>query len=830
MIKTSDRSQKHKGSHQAFKQFCALHLIAFLSICLPAVVICLPVVVICQASNGGSVQETRDASVQDSLRVYEVPAITVQSTVARERESPVVFTEISRVKLQDIHGARDIPQMLQQLPSMMFYSENGNGIGYTNLSMRGFDQRRIAVLINGIPQNDPEDHNVYWINFPDIAQNLQSIQVQRGAGLVNYGAAAIGGSLNLTTSNFADQQFIKISTGAGWQEGLPSNQNTVNPFNRQVSPAVSKYCLEVSSGLVDKYAVYARLSQISSQGYRNGSWAGLTSWFVSAARFDDMLTTQINVFGGPVNDGLAYGGLPKSYTMDRELRRQNLSYFEYDSAGNVQYPTARKSTEIENFSQPHFEVLNNLTLSDNLEIKSSLFYYTGNGFFDYDASWASSAQLGFRSDQNVTNALIHANVDNRQTGWIPRVVWHNSLGQLTAGIEMRFHRSEHVGNLATAEGLEPGFDPQTKIYQYNGEREIMSVFARQVFDLTEDVLINAELQVVRHRYGITNERQYGAYTSYKTTNGTTVGNGGDIFNVYYLFANPRLGLNWNITRQQNFLTSLAYTSREPRRNNLYSGSEAFFGATPRFASDTTGGQIRYDFSSPLVKPERMLDLEMQYSYSTNKLRLSATAYWMEFFDELVKNGRRDVFGIPTDGNAPRTRHLGMELQASYTWTPIPELSIQPWANATISRNQIVDFSYVSSTTTISLNDNPISGFPDLLSNIGIRTSYSNLSLEFSARIIGSFRTDNFGDLTSKSVEYVAAVKKAAPYPNNQVDAATVFNASMVYSMNQIGPFPLFRFKLQVNNIANTLYNGGGNGAEFFPAAERNWYLGAEIDL
>jgi outer membrane cobalamin receptor len=194
---------------------------------------------------GGLLGSQQILIAQDSLRIYEVPSITVQSTVARERESPVIFSEISRAKLQEIHTVRDIPQMLQQLPSVMFYSENGNGIGYTNLSMRGFDQRRIAVLINGIPQNDPEDHNVYWVNFPDIAQNLQSVQVQRGAGLINYGAAAIGGSINLTTSNFADRQFIRISTGAGWQEGLPSKQNTVNPFNRDYSPAVAKYSMEV---------------------------------------------------------------------------------------------------------------------------------------------------------------------------------------------------------------------------------------------------------------------------------------------------------------------------------------------------------------------------------------------------------------------------------------------------------------------------------------------------------------------------------------------------------------------------------------------------------
>ena len=74
------------------------------------------------------------------------------------------------------------------------------GLGYSNLFIRGFDQRKLSVLIDGIPQNDPEDHNVYWVNFYDIQGFLEDIQVQRGAGSVHYGPPSIGGSINLITS------------------------------------------------------------------------------------------------------------------------------------------------------------------------------------------------------------------------------------------------------------------------------------------------------------------------------------------------------------------------------------------------------------------------------------------------------------------------------------------------------------------------------------------------------------------------------------------------------------------------------------------------------
>lgn len=751
----------------------------------------------------------------DSVRTYTVPSVSVTSTRAVERQTPVVFSEITRADLQERHTVRDVPDLLAQLPSMMFYSENGNGIGYTNLTMRGFDQRRIAVLVNGIPQNDPEDHNVYWINFPDMTASLQSIQVQRGAGLVNYGAAAIGGSVNMTTSNFADRRFVRLSGGIGLQEGLPSELNTFNPFDRDVSPAVSKASIEVSSGLVDdRFAVYARLSRITSNGYRDRSWADLQSWYVSAVRFDSSFTTQVNVFGGPIADGLAYTGLPKAWALDPALRRQNLSYWEYADDGSVQYATQRRDLEIENFSQPHAELLNDWHVSDELDIKSSLFYYAGDGFFDYDASWATPDMFGLPADAGVTNGLVRAYVGNRQGGWIPRVVWTNPLGQLTAGIELRLHRSEHWGKLRYADGLPSGFDPEATFYDYRGERDIMSAFARQMWDL-DDITINTEVQVVTHRYGITRERQLGSFTTYQTTSGDVVGNGGDLFNVRYTFVNPRLGANWNIDDRQSAMLALAYTSREPRRNNIYAASEAWYGATPRFRVDTTGGQVRYDFSSPLIRPEHMLDAELQYTYRTSDLQTRVTAYWMEFTDELVKNGQRDIFGLPIEGNAPRTRHMGIELEASYAVVSTTTWQLTLWANATISRNRIIDYDFVTDTGVVELDGNQVAGFPDLLGNAGVRVGVGALRADVSVRHIGSFRTDNFGDRASF---------------DNTVDAATVVNLNAAYDVGSLGAISNLRVRLQSQNLFDAIYVAGGNGQEFFPAAQRNWYVGIEMEL
>src|SRR5204863_1737147 len=133
------------------------------------------------------------------------------------RESPVSFSNLNRSQLSERYSTQDIPVLLSELPSITFYSENGNGIGYNYINLRGFDQRRLSVMINGVPQNDPEDHNVYWIDFPDLMASAGTLQVQRGAGSAFYGPPAIGGSINLVTDPFLTKPEITVETLYGFQ-------------------------------------------------------------------------------------------------------------------------------------------------------------------------------------------------------------------------------------------------------------------------------------------------------------------------------------------------------------------------------------------------------------------------------------------------------------------------------------------------------------------------------------------------------------------------------------------------------------------------------------
>lgn len=769
------------------------------------------------------------ASSKVAPKIYLVPALTVTTTKARQNLSPVSFSEISRVELEKQYSYQDIPTLLSELPSTIFFSENGNNVGYSNLSMRGFDQRRISVMINGIPQNDPEDHNTYWINVPDLASSLSGIQVQRGAGYANYGHAAIGGSVQLTTSNFADTRGILISSGIGLQE-FAGGIDIGGGKRTNLLATIQKYSLELSSGIVTDgasnadYAFYARASHINSVGYRDQSWAQLSSYFLSGVRFDKNVTTQFNIFGGPIADGLAYTGLPKSYIQDVNLRRRNYSGWDFDSTGrNLAYSTTRRAQEIENFSQPHYEMLNDWFVNENLTLKSALFYYQGDGFFDYDASWADASTLrltpeyGFPQGIQPSNAILRAFVGNRHGGWIPRVVWKHSIdglsGELTAGLEARIHRSEHWAKIRYAEGLPTGFDPDYQLYFYNGERDIFSAFARESMRFSEQFSLNAEAQLVHHAYRISNERAGNRFTTYTTTQGTTIGNGNTLFGVNYLFLNPRIGAVFTPNAQMSIFASAAYTSREPRMRNLYAAEDAFFGAQPLFASDTSGGKLRYDFSRPQVRPERLLDIEAGMRWAEDdKLSVGVNLYWMEFFDELVRSGQRDIFGNPVDGNAPRTRHYGLEIDIAYLLFRTSTSSLKLSGNATFSANTIVEYSFQTGDGAISLAGNPIAGFPGVLGNARLTYEIGNFYSSIAIRHVGEFYTDNFRSAANKN------------------DAYTVVNADVSYLFRNVFGLQSLRIRAQVNNCLNALYSAGGNGREFFPAAERNYYLSIELGL
>jgi len=127
-----------------------------------------------------------------------------------DSKSAMVYTEIGSDELTRNNTGRDIPFLLESVPSINITSDAGNGTGYTGLRIRGSDASRINITIDGIPINDPESHLLYWVNMPDLASSTDQIQVQRGAGTSSNGASSFGGGIHITTSRPSQEPFEQV--------------------------------------------------------------------------------------------------------------------------------------------------------------------------------------------------------------------------------------------------------------------------------------------------------------------------------------------------------------------------------------------------------------------------------------------------------------------------------------------------------------------------------------------------------------------------------------------------------------------------------------------
>ena len=126
------------------------------------------------------------------------------SSVRAKDKNPITYTNVSKEEIAPRNLGQDVPVLLQYLPSVVSTTDAGNGVGYTGVRIRGSDASRINVTIDGIPINDAESQLLYWVNMPDIASSVESVQIQRGAGTSTNGAGAFGGSIHIQSALPAD--------------------------------------------------------------------------------------------------------------------------------------------------------------------------------------------------------------------------------------------------------------------------------------------------------------------------------------------------------------------------------------------------------------------------------------------------------------------------------------------------------------------------------------------------------------------------------------------------------------------------------------------------
>ncbi len=724
-----------------------------------------------------------DGSLEVTLKLAPVflsgEEVVLTAGRAREGETPSSFTNVSGARLRENYWAQDIPPLLEELPGLYAYSETGMGVGYTHLKIRGFDETRIGVTINGIPLNDPEDGNVYWVDMPDLAASLQDVQVQRGIGYSNYGTGGFGGTLNLlTTTPSLSKPSLRAGLGAG-------------SFNTR------KASLSYTSGLVENtYGFYGRFSRVQTAGYRDRSQAELWSYFLSAARYGERSLLRLNVFGGPE---LTHAAWDASAESDIEKNRRD-------------NPITYENT-IDNFNQPHYELHHQFDLTPNLNVTNSLFYIRGEGYYEQLKENKKLADFGYqpftRDDTEIerTDFVNRKWVKKDHLGWVSRVNLEHDSGTLQAGWDAQWFESDHYGYVLWGRNLPPDAEARHRYYRYQGGVRQGGAFLHEVYRPSD-----------RWRFIGDLELRLRSYRFEQLPVANFQGDEVNRFTVDYAFFNPKFGATCRVSDELSLFASAGLSHRAPTDDeywDVWDGPDNL-GVDPLFnRADTVrsgGSVVRVEWSDPRVEPERLVDIELGGSWGRGPLRVKANGYWMDFRNEIIPaGGVRD--GSPVTDNADRSVHRGIELEAHYR----PNHGFFTWGTLTLSDDRLQDFvihEYDSdwNVVEIDLSGNRIALFPSLMTVAGAGYRSRHLSGWVDARHVGKQYLDNTED------------------ESRMVDPFTLVGLTLTFHPQVERVLPGWELSLRVNNLFDTEYETSGwydawAGENFyFVGAERSFFL------
>ena len=699
-------------------------------------------------------------TASDSTRYY-LEAAQVVGTRASSR-TPMAFTNLSKKALSGINFGQDIPFLLSLTPSVTMSSDAGTGIGYTYLRIRGTDPTRINVTANGIPLNDAESNNLYWVNRGDFASTLGSIQVQRGVGTSTNGSGAFGASVNMQTEAVNDNPFLQVDGSAG-------------------SFGTHKESVLFGTGMLrEHWAFNGRLSNIGSDGYIRRASSRLNSYFFQGGYFADRTVVKFITFNGTERTGHAWDYATKSQ-MESLGRRYNPCGKYKDADGK----TAFYKNQVDNYHQQHYQLIWNQDLTEMLNLNLALHYTHGSGYYEQYKTNRKLVEYGlqpFMQDLVDKNGVVTPTLMKKQDlirrkyssadfyGTVFSLNYENKNGlEATLGGGWNKYDGLHYGHVLWVRNYLGALNPEQPYYKNYAHKQDMNVYGRVNYNFWRGLSAYADLQyryVDYKMYGPSDQHNGSAFVPYNVR-------------ANFSFFNPKAGMLWQVNPHHAVYASYAMAHKEPTRNDY---EQAIW-------------------SKYTPKSERLNDFELGYRFQSRNFSAAANLYYMLYKDQFVLTGEQDQNGEKVARNVGNSYRRGLELQAA--WTPT---SFLRWdANLTWSHNRIKDYKVVLDDTgeTFNLGNTPISFSPNLIFNNTFSANWAGFRASLQSQFVGEQYMTNTGFRT-----FDAGNKDG----DLTIDKYFVSNFDLTYTFSKIRFAKSLAIGLTVYNIFNEKYESNGSAS------------------
>ncbi len=367
---------------------------------------------------------------QINLPQIETDTLVIGTQVSiADDKTPVSFQNIKPEQFGDFNIGQEPSYILSQLsPSVTVYSDAGNSQGYSYIRLRGIDQTRINMTLNGVPLNEPEDQGAYFSNYPDFLNSISEVQIQRGVGLSQNGTASYGGSMQFLSPNLSDSAQGSLGLGYG-------SFNSYRAF------------AEYQSGIRKNKAFYVRATHLNSDGYKRHSGNTSQSLFYSGMLFGQKQLLKLTGFVGHQQNKMAWLGVSDS--LIRTDRRFN----------------ANTNAEDDRFVQSLTMLEHKFHPNLRSTLSTTVFYNFLDGNYDFDYNnplWSSDPpflmNFAFRSHYSGIFSNFNTKIGNLD---------------LSAGLQATFYTRSHTGS-------EPSLG---EMYTNRGFKSDASVFAKAAYKI-----------------------------------------------------------------------------------------------------------------------------------------------------------------------------------------------------------------------------------------------------------------------------------------------------------------------------------------------------------
>ena len=701
--------------------------------------------------------------LQDTTKIQALEQVYLNG-VRVAADSPITHSNLTKQDLAKRNLGQDIPVLLNYLPGVVTTSDAGAGVGYTGIRVRGSDATRVNVTINGIPYNDSESQGTFWVNLPDFASSIESLQLQRGVGSSTNGSGSFGASLNIDTDRSSKDAYAQIA-------------NSYGSFDTR------KHSVKFSTGLLnDRVEISGRVSNITSDGYIDRASSDLKSYFLQGSYKTDNTFIKALVFGGREVTYQSWFGI------DEQTLRTNPTFnpagMYSDEDGTVRF----HQNQVDDYDQDHYQLIWNERYNNNWSTSATLNYTKGSGFFE---EYKEDASLDFHGLLPITiDGETSTESDLVRRRWLENNFYALSANanykdenwDTTTGVFYSYYQGLHFGEVIWATNF-TGPNLGDRYYSGTGDKHELTAFSKASYKINNSWSVFGDLQM--------------RIVNYKTA-GLTSDKVNMVVDEQYEFFNPKFGASYSLNQGNQLYVSYGRASREPRRS---------------------------DFEQGVFTPEILDDYELGWRFTGENNTLSANLYYMDYKDQLVLTGQLDDSGgfiRETSGNSYRA---GLEVEGDFK--VLKQLHVRPNIALSSNKNKDYTTSRDGElvnlgTTNISFSPSFIAG------NSIDYSPTQNLQIALLSKYVGEQYLGNIDSQTSKldayflndfSVNYTITNLSFAKSLVLQGLVNNIFDVKYISN----GYFYTYDDDFSTPGTVTTI-----EGAGFYPQAGINFLVGATL--